>query len=192
MTITVSLKRPRRSAHARTDEAVTRARQLGRTALLSHVERLPFAPDPIAFLAISSATLGSGTLWQQPATGLAFAGAGSAWATSATGPGRFGQVSVAMRTSHSGLVRDDGGIFPCLGGFAFGDHGDRSPLWQDFPGAKLVIPQVLLQNEGREALLRVTVKVEPRSRRVTSDSRSTISCNALAIGHRTPFLSRQA
>jgi menaquinone-specific isochorismate synthase len=163
MTIAVSLERPRRSAHARIEDAVAHARQLGRTALLSHVERLPFAPDPIAFLAVSSAALGSGTLWQQPATRLAFAGAGSAWELRGTGPGRFGQVSASMRDLDSRLVRDDGGIFPCLGGFAFGEHGDGSPLWRDFPSARLVIPQVLIQNDGHEALLRVTVEVEPRS-----------------------------
>ena len=58
------------------DEAVTRARQLGQPALYSRVERLPFAPDAIAFLDASSAALGSGTLWEHPGAGLAFAGAG--------------------------------------------------------------------------------------------------------------------
>ena len=68
-----------------------------------------------------------------------------------------------MRDLDSRLVRDDGGIFHCLGGFAFGEHGDGSPLWRDFPSARLVIPQVLIQNDGHESLLRVTVEVEPRS-----------------------------
>jgi menaquinone-specific isochorismate synthase len=163
VTTTVSPGRPRSLAHARIDDAVSRARQLGRTALLSHVERLAFAPDPIAFLAASSAALGSGTLWQEPTTGLAFAGGGSAWEVGATGSGRFAQVSAAIRNLHSGLVRDDGSVFPCLGGFAFAENGDGPPRWRDFPGAKVVIPQVLIQNDGHEALLRVTVEVEPRS-----------------------------
>ncbi len=67
MTTVVSLERPQLSVRGRIDDAVARARQLGRTTLLSHVEQLPFAPDPVAFLAASSAALGSGTLWEQPA-----------------------------------------------------------------------------------------------------------------------------
>jgi len=81
----------------------------------------------------------------------------------ATGPGRFGQVAAALRDLHSGLIRDDGAIFPCLGGFAFAEHGDGSQIWRDFPSARLLIPQVLVQNDGHDALLRVTVEVEPRS-----------------------------
>jgi isochorismate synthase len=142
---------------------VARARQLGRPALLSDVERLPFAPDAVAFLAASSTALGSGTLWEQPAAGIAFAGAGSAREMRATGRGRFGQVTAALRDLQSGLVRDDNDVFPCLGGFAFSEHSTGSHVWRDFPSARLVIPQVLVQNDGREALLRVTVEVEPRS-----------------------------
>jgi menaquinone-specific isochorismate synthase len=163
VTTVVSLERPQLSVRGRIDDAVARARQLGRTTLLSHVEQLPFAPDPVAFLAASSAALDSGTLWEQPAMGLAFAGAGSACEIRATGPGRLGQVSAAMRDLQSGLVRDDSSIFPCLGGFAFSEHSDRSHIWRDFPGARFVIPQVLIQNDGHDALLRVTIKVEPRS-----------------------------
>ena len=70
---------------------------VGQTALYSRVERLPFAPDAIAFLSASSAALGSGTLWEQPAAGHAFVGAGLAWEMRATGSGRFGQISTAMR-----------------------------------------------------------------------------------------------
>jgi isochorismate synthase len=163
VTATISLEQPRSSARVRSDDAVAHARQLERTALLSRVERLPFAPDPVAFLAASSAALGSGTLWEQPGAGLAFAGAGSAWEMRANGPGRFGQVASAMRELHTRLIRDDDAAFPSLGGFAFGEHSDRSHIWSDFPDARLVVPQVLIQNDGDEALLRVTVPVEPRS-----------------------------
>ena len=107
--------------------------------------------------------LGSGTLWEQPDAGLAFAGAGSAWEMLATGPGRFGQVSSAMRKLQSSLVRDDDAIFPCLGGFAFGEHDDGSHIWADFPDARLVVPKVLIQNDGLDALLRVTIQIDPRS-----------------------------
>jgi isochorismate synthase len=160
---TLSLERPRSHERADIDCAVAHARHLGRTTLVSRVERLPFAPDPIAFLAASSAALGSGSLWEQAGAGLAFAGAGSAREMRATGHGRFGQISAAMRELRDGLVRNDDAIFPSLGGFAFSEHGHRSDVWRDFPGARLVVPQVLIQNDGDNAVLRVTVQVGPRS-----------------------------
>ena len=162
MTAAVSLA-GRSTACVTVNEAVARARQLGRTVLFSRVERLPISPDATAFLAESSAVLGSGTLWEQPGAGIAFAGAGSAWEMSATGPSRFGQVSAAMRDVRERLVRDDDAVFPCIGGFAFGEQGSGAHIWSDFPDAKLVVPQVLVQNDGDDALLRVTVQVEPRS-----------------------------
>jgi isochorismate synthase len=162
MTAVVSPARPS-PACVSVDDAVARARQLGRTTLYSRVERLPFAPDLIAFLDASSAVLGFGTLWEQPGAMQAFAGAGSAWEMLATGPSRFGQVSAAMRDVQSRLVRDDDAVFPCIGGFAFGEQGDGAHIWSDFSDARLILPQVLIQQDGDDALLRVTVQVEPRS-----------------------------
>jgi menaquinone-specific isochorismate synthase len=163
VTTALYLEQPRSSDLVTAADVVSRARILGQTALWSRVERLPFTPDPIAFLAASSTALGSGTLWEQPGAGLAFAGAGSAWEMRATGPGRFGQISSAMRMMQAALVRDDDASFPSLGGFAFGVHGDGSHIWSDFPDARFVVPQVLIQNDGGDALLRVTVQVGPRS-----------------------------
>jgi isochorismate synthase len=163
VTTTLSLEQPRTLTYGGARDAVVHARQLGQTALYSRVERMAFAPDPLAFLAASSAELGSGTLWVQAGAGLAFAGAGSAWDMCATGPGRFGQVAAATREIESRLVRDDDASFPSLGGFAFGEQGDGSHIWSDFPDARLVVPQVLIQYDGHDALLRVTVPVELRS-----------------------------
>ena len=163
MSIAVSLERPQPRARSRIVDAVAHERQLGRTALLSRVERLPIAPDLIAFLAASSAELGCGTLWDQPRSGVAFAGAGWSWEMRAAGSGRFAQVSAATRDLHSRIVRDDDATFPCLGGFAFSEQGDSSHIWSDFPGARLVVPQVLIQIDGDDARLRITVEVGPRS-----------------------------
>jgi menaquinone-specific isochorismate synthase len=162
MTAAISLAREL-TACISVDDAVARARQLGRTALWSQLELLPFAPDDIAFLDAGAAVLGSGTLWEQPGAGLAFVGAGSAWEMHGAGPSRFGQVSAALRDVNARLVRDDDAVFPFIGGFAFGEHGDGSQIWSDFSDARLVVPQVLIQNGGDASLLRVTVQVEPRS-----------------------------
>src|SRR5215218_7372797 len=162
MSAVVNLAR-QSSAGASVDQALARARQLGRTTLYSRVERLPFAPDATAFLDAGSAVLGSGAFWEQPGARLAFAGAGSAWEIHAAGPCRFGQVSAAVRDMQARVVRDDDVVFPCIGGFAFSHQGDGAHIWCDFPDARLVVPQVLIQNDGDDALLRVTVPVEPRS-----------------------------
>jgi isochorismate synthase len=162
MTALVSLAR-QSSAGVSVEEALARARQLGQTALFSRVERIPFVPDAITFLGAGSAVLGTGTLWEQPGAGFAFAGAGSVWEIHASGPSRFGQVSAALRDVQAKVVRDDDVVFPCIGGFAFSQQSDSADIWRDFPDAKLVVPQVLIQNDGANALLRVTVQVEPRS-----------------------------
>ena len=117
MTAVVSLAR-RSPGWVSVDDAVARARQLGRPALYSRVERLPFAPNGIAFLDASSAVLGSGTLWEQPGAGLTFSGAGSAWEAHATGPGRFGQVSVVMRDMRASLRSGMGSVLGGLMGMA--------------------------------------------------------------------------
>ena len=129
----LSLERSRSSARIGIDDAVAHARHVGQTALYSRVERLPFAPDAIAFLSASSAALGSGALWEQPAARLAFVGAGLAWEIRATGSGRFGQISTAMRDLRSRLVRDDAAVFLHTGGFAFSELGDGSHLWERLP-----------------------------------------------------------
>jgi menaquinone-specific isochorismate synthase len=81
----------------------------------------------------------------------------------ATGASRFGQVSAAMRDVRARLVRDDDAVFPCVGGFAFGKLGEGAHIWNDFSDAKLVVPHVVIQQDDDDALLRVTVQVEPRS-----------------------------
>ncbi len=145
-------------------EAVTLARRLMRPALLTHVEFLSFAPDPISFLSASSDELGAGTLWAQPRAGIAFSGAGTAFSVRAAGPGRFGQVSAAMQDMRQRLIRgDEDAPFPCIGGFAFADCGQRALPWCDFSDATLNVPEVLLQIQGEEVLLRITVQVAPES-----------------------------
>ena len=61
--------------------------------------------------------------------------------------------------------------------------GDGSHIWSDFPDARLVVPQVLIQNDGHDALLRVTVQVDPRSSpaEVERQMRDLLR-HALAIG----------
>ena len=136
-------------------------RHLG-PVLLSCTERLLISPDPLAFLAASAAALGGGVLWQQPREDVTFAGAGAALNLGANGPGRFGELSNAIRGVSARLVRDDERIpFPIIGGFAFGEGSEASPIWQGFGDARMVVPRVLLQIEGNEPIVRATHLVDP-------------------------------
>jgi isochorismate synthase EntC len=164
MTSAFAVERRRSVMSDRIQEALSRAQRLMRPALLSHVEYLSFMPDPVAFLSASADVLGAGTLWSQPREGIAFAGAGSALAAHGAGLGRFGQVSAATRDLQQRVVRDDeDAAFPCIGGFAFADTAQREISWRDFSDAMMVVPEVLLQVQGQDALLRITVRVEPGS-----------------------------
>jgi isochorismate synthase len=145
-------------------EAISLARELARPALLSLTEPLTEPADPLTFLTASSAALGSGTLWAQPQTGSAFAGAGAAAKLSAEGASRFGAISAAIRQVQERLVRSDVATpFPLIGGFAFNAESEESALWSQFPAAMLVVPQVLLQLRPGERcpLIRVTLEVNP-------------------------------
>jgi isochorismate synthase len=163
MTSAFAVERQQSVMSDRIQQALARARRLMRPALLSHVEHLSFAPDPIAFLAAGSEALGAGTLWAQPGAGKAFAGAGSAFVVRADGPGRFGQASAAMSDLKQRLICDEDGVFPCIGGLAFAESTQRGLSWRDFPDALFVVPEVLLQFDEGNALLRVTVQVTPGS-----------------------------
>jgi isochorismate synthase len=167
MSAVLSLGSPRATLAVPVAAAIARARRLGRPTLLTHVEPLREAPDPLAFFAAGSAALGGGALWTQPGSGVTFAGAGTATTIRANGPGRFGTVCAAIHNAREGLIRSSGedAPFPWIGGFAFTTEDDESSLWQAFPDGMLVVPRVLLQCDGgdRSALLRVTVEVGPAS-----------------------------
>lgn len=148
----------------RADAALRLARCLGRPAFLSHVERLPFRPDPLAFLGVGSAELGSGVLWWQPDAAAIFAGAGSAVALTASGAGRFRDVADEMRELRARLVPSGTlAALPVIGGFSFTAGAPHGWPWQGFPDAMLRIPAVLLQSVANQSLLRVTVSVTPRA-----------------------------
>ncbi len=161
MTATLTIARPGSSVRDSIEDAVTTARRRGQPALVTRIERLKLPPDPLAFLAASSAALGGGILWDQTHTGFAFSGAGAAFDIRADGPGRFGNVSAIVRNLGETFSRDDDAIFPIIGGFAFDVDGESSTIWRAFPDSRMVIPRVVLQTDGDSALVRVTLPIEP-------------------------------
>ncbi|MBA3451178.1 MAG: isochorismate synthase [Chloroflexia bacterium] len=141
-------------------DAVSMTRQRGKTTLVSCIEQLSLMPDPIAFLAASSASLGGGILWQQTQSGVVFSGAGSAFEMRADGSDRFGRVSATIRNIGAILCREDERVFPIIGGFAFGVREERSTVWRAFPDSRMVIPKVLLQVDDHRACIRITLAIE--------------------------------
>ena len=143
-------------------DALLKARQTGQPTFHSQIERLPMAPDPLAFLEASSQALGRGTLWVAPHGATAFAGAGAVVEIHGQGPGRFSAAAAALRDLRQRLLRSETeAVFPVLGGFAFSDHAPDAPPWSDFPAALLIVPRTLLQCDGSETVLRTTIRVEP-------------------------------
>lgn len=141
--------------------AIRRARLLDRRLLCTHIEPIPWSPDPLAFLAASARALGNGALWWQQDDGIAFAGAGVALDIHANGRDRFSRVSAALRDLAGTLIRDDADTFPVIGGFAFDERRGPSSRWDDFPDARFVVPAILLQVRAGVAQLRVTVVIDP-------------------------------
>jgi isochorismate synthase len=154
--------------HRGIDAAISRSRELGRPSLLTRVMEIAEPPDPLAFLAGAASALGGASLWWQPNAGFALAGAGATLTISADGPDRFETVSAAARALHETVVHDEvRARFPIIGGFAFSGDEEHGANWLDFPGAKLVVPTIVLQIGGGAALIRVNLRVEP-----TADTRA--------------------
>lgn len=136
-----------------------RPRRIAR--LVTRVEALRGVPDPLAFLAAASETLGSGVFWSQRSSGITLAGAGIALRLTGHGPSRFAQIGEALRRLRGSIIGDDDAIpFPLLGGFAFDADAPRSPRWSAFPDGELTAPAVLLQRYDGLTYLRVTLPVD--------------------------------
>ena len=106
------------------------------------------------FLSAGSTSLGHGMLFWQPARRKALVGLGAAFTHEADGPYRFRTLAAALDTFGASLIRSDRDAFPILAGGAFRDHVNQCTGWSEFPAAACLVPNVLLQIEGAEAMLR--------------------------------------
>ncbi len=109
-------------------------------------------------------------LEQPERDGFALAALGQAVTLEASGPQRFADVAAWARDLGRAAFADDpaddlsrppaaGPVF--VGGFAFADDGGSSPEWSGLPPACLVLPQVALVRQGREARMTLTAVVHP-------------------------------
>ena len=99
--------------------------------------------------------------------GYAVCGLGAAAVVEASGPSRFAEVAEACRRLGSGAQYDRvdlpgaGPVF--VGGFAFAASGGRSPEWESFAPAQMVLPEVSFARLGGRAVLTVTAVGDPAS-----------------------------
>jgi isochorismate synthase len=108
-------------------------------------------------------------LEQPDRDGLALATLGAAAVVESRGPHRFGEAAAAARELGRVTFADDpagdpgrppgaGPVF--VGGFAFADEGGRSPEWSPLAPAMLVLPEIALARQGREARMTICVAAD--------------------------------
>ena len=155
----------------RVERAVTGARRSGDAAVAAVTVPLP--PDldlSAAVLAARRADDRYACLEQPDRDGFVLAGLGQAMTLEASGPNRFAEVAARARELARSAFADDpaedplrppaaGPVF--MGGFAFAGDGGSSPEWSGLPPALLVLPELTLVRQGREARMTVTAVVHP-------------------------------
>jgi salicylate biosynthesis isochorismate synthase len=140
---------------ARLDLAIRRARRAGAQVLASISLPLPAGVDPAG---VACASRRQGESWfvlEQPDRGgAALAALGEAVCLQAAGEDRFAAVADRWRELAAAAVADQAddhaGPGPvAVGGFAFAPAGGRSPHWQDFAPASLVVPELAIVRRER-------------------------------------------
>ena len=97
--------------------------------------------------------------------GYAVCGLGAATVVEAAGEDRFVRVAEECRRLGSGARYDSldlpgsGPVF--VGGFAFADGGGRTPDWESFAPAQMVLPEISFARIGGRAALTVTAVGDP-------------------------------
>ncbi len=151
--------------------AAERARRTGAPALAAITVPIP------AELDVSAAVLSArhpddrfSCLEQPDRDGFALAALGQALAIEARGPGRFAEVAARARELGRSAFADDPGADPLrppaagpvfVGGFAFAHDGGSSPEWSSLAPASLVLPELALSRQGREARMTLNAVVQP-------------------------------
>jgi salicylate biosynthesis isochorismate synthase/menaquinone-specific isochorismate synthase len=141
--------------------AVASARRTGAETLASFSVPLAESLDPSAVAAASRRPTEPWFLFEQPDRGrAALAGLGEAASIESAGASRFEAVAERWRELAATAVQDhlDGceAVAPvAVGGFSFAPDGGRSPHWEGFEPASLIVPEVALVRETRDGALRV-------------------------------------
>ncbi len=148
--------------------AASQASASGRSVVASYTRAIPVV-DPIAvFAAASRMGAADACHWEQPAKRRAFVAVGAANVISADGQGSLDATSAAWREMAPDAVcaaADDGARAPgqprCYGGFAFDPLSPRTPLWEGFPDALLILPRLMVTIEDAHATLTLNALISP-------------------------------
>jgi len=142
------------------------ARAHGRGVVASYTRAIPLVDPGAVFTAAARLGVADSGYWQQPTVNRAFATVGAAHVISAAGQGSLRAATDEWRALLRDAVcadADDGaqrlGQPRCYGGFAFDPLTTRSPLWQGFPDALLVLPEVMVTIEDGAASLTLNALV---------------------------------
>jgi salicylate biosynthesis isochorismate synthase/menaquinone-specific isochorismate synthase len=162
----------------RLDAGLRRARAAGTPSLVSVTGRCEAAHDPTA-IAVASRRRGEPwfCLEQPEREGSAVAALGCVRAFEAAGQRRFAQVAAGWRTLAAAAIADPldgppGSGLVAVGGFAFADRGGRTPDWEGFAPASLIVPEVSLARRGDQVWLTVNAEVAPDD--ATEDLRARV------------------
>jgi salicylate biosynthesis isochorismate synthase/menaquinone-specific isochorismate synthase len=158
---------------ARLDLALRRARRSGEPTLATSTVRLPGAVDPSAVVCASRRDGEAWFAFEQPDRGgAALAALGEAVCLSGAGSERFASVADRWRGLAATAVGDplddpDRSGPVAVGGFAFAPEGGRTPAWEGFDPASLIVPEVAIRRAAQGA--------RQRSSRETPEVRLTLA-----------------
>jgi isochorismate synthase len=150
-------ERDRERMGARLDLALRRARRSGKPTLATSTMRLPGGVDPSAVACASRRAGESWFAFEQPDRGgAALAALGAAVCLSGSGEERFASVADRWRELAARAVGDplddpDRSGPVAVGGFAFAPEGGRTPAWEGFDPASLIVPEVAIRRAARGA-----------------------------------------
>ena len=136
--------------------AFRQARRRREGVLASVTVALSSQRDPSAIVCASRRPGEEWFVLEQPDHGgAALAALGAAATLQASGPGRFVELAERWRALAGRAVGDDpgapGATGPvAVGGFSFADDGGRSPTWDGFAPASLVVPELAIARGERD------------------------------------------
>ncbi|QKG83840.1 isochorismate synthase [Kroppenstedtia pulmonis] len=146
-------------------QGTARAQQTHTDVLVSHITPVKWI-NPLAFFAKSAKRFaGERNFWSDPARDLVLVGAGVTRFFQGNGKGHVAKVEGEWKNLLGSCIRDDqrhiAGTGPLLlGGFSFDPLSQRTPLWDGFSDASMVLPRFLLTVTKTECYLTINVVVQ--------------------------------
>lgn len=150
-------------------EAAHRAR-LSRKPVIAAYSMPMTSTDPLNLYADAKTTAASHAwYWEQPSRSVALAARGvvAEWAPEAGGPREaitaWRELLADAVIAQDSRVSDDACFPLAFSGFAFDERAQRTSLWEGFPAAALVLPEVVLCRDAAGTRLTLIARVSDES-----------------------------